>query len=143
MKGVELRKVSDSLNSAQEAFATLDQKSAIQTEVVGRVEEKVKRCTSEKDRARMLNHITDLRGQLDDNQPCPVCGAMEHPWREKKEGEREKQLKIASAQVYRRLKRNFKLKKGNSKIWNRNRFGFEENRIVCLRSKLDESRKKS
>ena len=95
----QLRKVSDSLNSAQEAFATLDQKFAIQTEVVGRVEEKVKRCTSEKDRARMLNRITDLRGQLDDNQPCPVCGAMEHPWREKKEGEHEKQLKIASANL--------------------------------------------
>ena len=95
----KLRKVSDSLTSAQKALAALDQQLAIQTEVVGRVEEKVKRYTSDKDRAYMLNHITDLRGQLDDDLPCPVCGAMEHPWREKKEEEHEKQFEVASSNL--------------------------------------------
>ena len=134
------RKVSDSLTSAQEEFATLDQKFAIQTEVVGRVEEKVKRCTSENDRARMLNRITDLRGQLDDNQPCPVCGAMEHPWREKKEGEHEKQLKIASANLS-ETEKELQAEKREFQNLEQEQIRLEENESY-LKEQISESRKK-
>ena len=136
----QLRKVSDSLNSAQEAFATLDQQFAIQTEVVGRVEEKVKRCTSEKDRARMLSHITDLRGQLDDDLPCPVCGAMEHPWREKKEDEREKQFQIALSSLS-EAEKELETEKKQLQDLEQEQIRVEENQSNA-KEQLDESHKK-
>ena len=132
--------MSDSLNSAQEAFATLDQQFAIQTEVVGRVEEKVKRCTSEKDRARMLNHITDLRGQLDDDLPCPVCGAMEHPWREKKEDEREKQFQIALSSLS-EAEKELETEKKQLQDLEQEQIRVEENQSNA-KEQLDESHKK-
>ena len=136
----ELRKVSNLLTSAQKTLATLDQQLAIQTEVVGRVEEKVKRCTSEKDRARMLNHITDLRGQLDDDLPCPVCGAMEHPWREKKEDEREKQFQSALSSLTEAEK---ELETENNQLQNleQEQIRVEENQSNA-KEQLDESHKK-
>ena len=95
----ELKKRSISLMNAANEFATLSQEYAIQTEVVGRIEEKVERCTSERDLARMVNHITDLRGQLYNGQPCPVCGAMEHPWWQRTEEEHEIQFEVASSNL--------------------------------------------
>ncbi len=95
----DLDMVNDNLISVEDELVTLNQKFAIQTEVVGRVEERVEGCTSEKNLARMIHHTTELRRQLHDGQPCPVCGAIEHPWREKTAEEIEEQLKVASSNL--------------------------------------------
>lgn len=95
----DLGMVNDALISVEDKLVKLNQKMAIQTEVVGRVEEKVECCTSEKDLTRAIHHTTELRSQLHDGQPCPVCGATEHPWCEKTAEEIEEQLKVASSNL--------------------------------------------
>ena len=95
----ELKKRCDGLMKSANEFATLSRKLAIQTEAVDRAEKRVERLDSEKDFARALNHIADLRGKLHDGQPCPVCGSMKHPWREKTVEEIEEQLKATASNL--------------------------------------------
>ena len=95
----DLDMVNDALISVEDELVKLSQKMAVQTEVVGRMEEKVEGCTSEKDLARIIHHTTELRSQLHVGQPCPVCGATEHPWREKSTEEVEEQFRVASSNL--------------------------------------------
>ncbi|MCH8289945.1 AAA family ATPase [Candidatus Poribacteria bacterium] len=83
-------------SAINDKLISLDQELAVQIEIVGQAEEKVKRCEAEREIARMANHVSALRQQLHKGDPCLVCGALEHPWANKKELDAEKQVELAS-----------------------------------------------
>ena len=72
------------------------QELQIQTERVKTAEERVTRCQAERENVLFANEIIALRQRLEDNQPCPVCGAMEHPWEDKAELDGEAQIELAA-----------------------------------------------
>ncbi len=91
----KLDPVREALNSAEVELADLNQTLESQTKDVALAEEKVKRYEAEEKYALMANHVIALREDLQAGQPCPVCGATEHPWTEKEELEGEKQIELA------------------------------------------------
>ena len=56
----------------------------------------MKRCQAERENALFANEVIALRKRLEENQPCSVCGAIEHPWADKAELEGEKQIERAA-----------------------------------------------
>ena len=57
-------------------------------------DERVKRFEAEEKYAMIAGQVVLLRKELlRENEPCPVCGAKEHPWADKEEVEEEKLIK--------------------------------------------------
>ena len=77
-------------------LAARAQKLEIQTETVQAAEERVKRCQLEHEKALLTDEVIALRRRLEDNQPCPVCGAVEHPWANRAEHDGEVQIELAA-----------------------------------------------
>ena len=92
----DLGQIIENRDAIDEKIISVDQGLAVQIEIAGRAEEKVRRCDAEREIARMANHVSALRQQLHEGDPCLVCGALEHPWENKKELDAEKQVELAS-----------------------------------------------
>ncbi len=83
-------------DSVESDLGSRVQKLEVQTETVRTADERVKRRRAEREYALVANQVIALRQRLEDNQPCPVCGAMEHPWGDKAELDGKEQIERAA-----------------------------------------------
>ncbi|MBI1926674.1 hypothetical protein HYR99_20835, partial [Candidatus Poribacteria bacterium] len=96
----ELEQKRAALNAVETALATVNQALDAQSKDLAHATEKVKRCQLAERDALIANQALSLRkAHLHTNQPCPVCGAIEHPWADKEEVEGEKQIERAQREL--------------------------------------------
>ena len=98
----QLRDEESNAAKLQERVVTLDEslddlkkKLKVQLHLCRRAEAEVTRLEAERELALLANPINQLRRQLEPGQPCPVCGATEHPCADAVELGSEEQLEIA------------------------------------------------
>ncbi|MYE91607.1 hypothetical protein F4X33_21720, partial [Candidatus Poribacteria bacterium] len=83
----------EALNEAKSQVMEFEHTLEIQTKDVALAEAQVKQCQAEEKYALIANQAIPLRKEhLHPNQPCPVCGAIKHPWVDKEEPEGEAQI---------------------------------------------------
>ena len=86
----------EALNEAKSQVMEFERALEMQTKDVTLAEAQVKQCQAEEKYALIANQAIPLRKEhLHPNQPCPVCGAIKHPWADKEEPEGEAQIERA------------------------------------------------
>jgi len=96
----QARENRETLETVEKALDDIEKTLAVQSKELERAEESIKRYEAEERYALISNQIVVLRKEhLNNGKPCPVCGAIEHPWSEKEEPEQEKLIQEASANL--------------------------------------------
>ena len=72
--------VNDTVPTLTAEFARIEEELREQTEVCRYATEAVERCEEALRSAMLTEPINRLRHHLHDGEPCPVCGATEHPF---------------------------------------------------------------
>ena len=76
-------------------------------------EEKLRRLKVEERNVALSKYVTDIRTeQLESGKPCPVCGALEHPWAGKSEPELEVTAKRIKEELL-TIEEEFKAQQGD------------------------------
>ena len=88
----EFRGTAVTLNSQLERITV---QLAIQSQACQDADEAVTRLEAEREAALLANHIGHLRQHLHTGEPCPVCGATEHPRGDNVEPEETERLDTA------------------------------------------------
>ncbi|MCZ6679880.1 MAG: AAA family ATPase [Candidatus Poribacteria bacterium] len=92
----QLEQQREALNEAEARLVEIARSLELQTKDVALAEAIVKQCQSDEKYALIANQAIPLRKEhLHADQPCPVCGALEHPWADKDEAEGEEQIEHA------------------------------------------------
>ena len=92
----ELERMIGSQKDVRAKLTALQAESALQIEIIGQSAERVKRHQAERDSVMLENQVIPLRHRLEEGEPCPVCGSVEHPWAGEAEHQGENQLELAS-----------------------------------------------
>ena len=86
----------EELNEAKNQVIEFKHTLEIGIKNVELAEARVKQCQTEEKSALIANQVILLRkGHLHLKKPCPVCGAIEHPWADKEEPEEEAHIERA------------------------------------------------
>ena len=86
----------EELNEAKNQVIEFKHTLEIEIKNVELAEARVKQCQAEEKSALIANQVILLRkGHLHLKKPCPVCGAIEHPWAGKEEPEEEAHIERA------------------------------------------------
>ena len=86
----------EALTEAKSQVMEFERALEMQTKDFALAEAQVKQCQAEEKYALIANQAIPLRKEhLHPSQPCPVCGAIEHPWADKEEPEGEAQIERA------------------------------------------------
>ena len=92
----QLNQERKALNEAETEIAKIARELEIQAKDIALAEAQVKQYQTEEKYVLIANQAISLRKEhLHPNQPCPVCGAIKHPWADKEEPEGEGQIERA------------------------------------------------
>lgn len=92
----QLNQIHEELNETETEIVKIERALEMQAKDVELTEARVKQYQAEEKSALIANQAISLRKEhLHSTQPCPVCGAIEHPWANKEEPEGEAQIERA------------------------------------------------
>ena len=83
------------ITKLDESLNNLKEKLEIQAHLCKHANAEVARLEAERELVLLAHPINQLRRQLEPGQPCPVCGATEHPCADEVELDSEERLEIA------------------------------------------------
>lgn len=98
----QVKEIKDSITQLQRKYEAVKIESAKLPALISSTEqeialssEKLQRLMTDKENKQLKAQLHELRLQLVDNEPCPLCGATEHPYA----GEEEQQVDELSMQI--------------------------------------------
>ncbi|MFQ6041856.1 MAG: AAA family ATPase, partial [Candidatus Poribacteria bacterium] len=113
----QARENRETLETVEKNLDDIESSSEIKAKDIERAEESVKRYEAEEKYALIANQAVVLRKEhLKDGKPCPVCGAIEHPWAKKEEPQQEKLIEEAAANLAHARDELRKLQRENRKL---------------------------
>ncbi|RKU23380.1 hypothetical protein C6503_02920 [Candidatus Poribacteria bacterium] len=76
----KISELNDTVSTLNVELVQIKGKMREQTKVCQHTAEAVEKCESALRSAMLASHVNQLRHHLHEGEPCPVCGAMEHPF---------------------------------------------------------------
>ncbi len=83
----ELAEFKKNIIGHDDSLKDIEKKLQIQSQLCKRADAEVKKLEAEKELALLVEPVNALRQQLEEGEPCRVCGSTEHPYVDKVESE--------------------------------------------------------